>query len=211
MPKIRLAIADDHQVFRQGLKYALSNDSDIELVGEAVNGEELLKIALLEKPDVVLLDIKMPVLDGIGALKQLRNANSNIKVLMLTSYDEEHLVIHLLEIGANGYLLKNTEAEEIIKAVHHVYTNDFYFNDLTNNTLFKKVMHGIKGAGHVYLTDREIEIVKLICQELTTTEIANKVFLSARTVEGIRAGIMEKLGARNTAGIVVYAMKHNIF
>ena len=213
MSTIKYIIADDHVIFRQGLKYALSDDQRLQLAGEADNGLMLMNLVEKQKPDVVLLDLKMPEMDGIEATKRLHHAYPEIKILMLTSIDDEHLILHLLELGANGYLLKNAEPEEIKKAIHSVFVNDYYFNQIVSNTMLKKIT--LKNGSTITkntlkLNERETEILKLICQELTTTEIAAKIFLSPRTIEGIRTSLIEKIGVRNTAGLVIYAIKNGI-
>jgi len=214
MAIIRYAIVDDHKIFRQGLRYALADDHKLKLVGEAENGMALMQLIEKQKPDVVLLDIKMPEMDGFAATKIIRSGHPGIKILMLTTFDEENFILHLLELGINGFLLKNAEPDEIKKAIHHVFENDYYFNDLVSKAMLKTITHNnsdklkFKAAR---LNDRETEILRLICQELTTTEIAAKIFLSPRTVEGIRTELLEKTGVRNTAGLVVYALKNDIY
>ncbi len=212
MALIKYSIADDHKIFRQGLRYALADDHKLKFVGEAGNGIELLELAEKQQPDVVLIDIKMPEMDGIETTRRMRAAYPDTKILMLTSHDDEHFILHLLELGANGYLLKNTEPAEIKRAIHHVYENDYYFNDLVSNTMLRSltIRNRTREKEAVKLNDRETEVLKLICQELTATEIGARIFLSPRTVEGIRAALIEKTGVRNTAGLVVYALKNGI-
>ena len=213
MSLIKYIIADDHKIFRQGLKYALSDDESLNLVGEADNGLKLMSLVEKQIPDVVLLDLKMPEMDGIEATKKLHHSYPGIKILMLTSIDDEHIILHLLELGANGYLLKNAEPDEIKKAIHSVFANDYYFNPIVSSTMLKKITlknSNINFKDAIKLNDRETEVLKLICQELTTAEIALKIFLSPRTIEGIRTSLIEKIGVRNTAGLVVYALKNGI-
>lgn len=211
---INYIIADDHAIFRQGLKLVLGDDPELNFSGEAENGIELMKLLEEVVPDVILLDLKMPVMDGFEATKQIRAKYPLVKVLILTMHDEEHMILHMLESGANGYLLKNADPEEIKLAIHTVAELNYYFNDFVSNTMLKKIVHknaavpSFKPAPD--LNDREIKILQLICQEHTASEIGEKVFLSARTVEGIRAGIMEKVGVRNIAGLVMYAVKNGL-
>lgn len=212
MQVIKYAIADDHTIFRQGLRYALADDKKLKITAEAANGLELLKAIEKQQPDVILLDLKMPEMDGIETTRQLHGNYPHIKILMLTTYDDEHLILHLIELGANGYLLKNADPEEIKKAIHTVYENDYYFNDLMNNALLKNITRKNSPVQKesVKLNSRETEILKLICMEMTTTEIAEKVFLSPRTVEGIRTSLIEKSGVKNIAGLVLFAIKNGI-
>ena len=214
MAIIKYAIADDHKIFRQGLRYALADDHKLKLVGEADSGVSLIQLIEKQKPDVVLLDLKMPEMDGIETTKKIHAAYPDVKILMLTTYDDEHFILHLLELGANGYLLKNSEPDEIKKAIHSVYENDYYFNRLVSNTMLKTITRknklDIKLKDAIKLSEREVEVLKLICQEQTTAEIAAKIYLSPRTVEGIRTSLIEKIGVKNTAGLVLYAIKNGI-
>jgi DNA-binding NarL/FixJ family response regulator len=214
MKLINYVIADDHQVFRQGLKLVLGDDSKLNFLGEAENGITLLKLLEKVSPDVILLDLKMPEMDGFEATREIRKRFPGIKVLILTMHDEEHFILHMLEAGANGYLLKNANPEEIQQAIHSVHETNHYFNDLVSKAMLKSLVQkniaspDFKNA--IVLSEKEITILRLICQELTSAEIGEKVFLSARTVEGIRAGMMEKIGVRNIAGLVMYAAKNGI-
>jgi DNA-binding NarL/FixJ family response regulator len=214
MITIRYAIADDHKIFRKGIIAALADTPELKLVLEAENGKTLLEGLPKNKPDVILLDLKMPEMDGIETAKEIRKKDGEVKIIVISMYDEDKYVIHLMEIGANGYLLKNAEPEEIKTAIFTAYETGYYFNDFVNKALLKKIVHKsqIKPVfnKNVELTSREIEVLKLICQELTANEIANLIFLSPRTVEGIRTKLLEKIGVKNTAGLVMYAVKNKI-
>lgn len=216
MSVIRYAIADDHKIFRHGvIKLALGDAPELNCVGEAANGRELLQLIEEQQPDVVLLDLKMPGMDGMEALAAIRSNNTCLKILILTMYDDEHFIINLMEAGANGYLLKNAEPEEIKAAIHAVHYNEYYFNDLVSTTLLRKIVQKTSlapgNAKAVQLNEKEAQVLRLICQEHTAAEIAKEIFLSQRTVEGIRSALLEKTGARNTAGLVIFAMKNGIF
>jgi DNA-binding NarL/FixJ family response regulator len=214
MAKINYIIADDHQIFRQGLKLVLADDTNLNLLGEAANGNELLNLLEDLSPDVVIVDLKMPEMDGFEATKEIRKKFPAMKILILTMFEEEHFILHMLEAGANGYLLKNANPEEIQQAIHSVYETNHYFNELVSKAMLKNLVQKNVASptfkNTASLNEKEISILKLICQELTSTEIGEKVFLSARTVEGIRAGMMEKIGVRNIAGLVMYAAKNGI-
>ncbi len=213
MAIISYIIADDHKIFRQGLKISLVDDHKLKCIGEAGNGQELLDMLQTKKADVVLLDLKMPEMDGMETLKPLKEQYPDLKIVVLTMFDEEHFILHMMESGANGYLLKNAEPQEIKTAIHSVYENEYYFNDLVNTTLLRKVVQQKKAPRfkeEIKLNERETEILQLICQEYTAAEIGQKVFLSTRTVEGIRSSLLEKIGVRNTAGLVMYAVKNGI-
>jgi DNA-binding NarL/FixJ family response regulator len=214
MSKIRIAIADDSSIFRDGLKVGLARDDNFELVLEAASGDELVAGIDRIPTDVVLMDLKMPGMDGMEATKVIRRQWDHVKVLAVTMYDDEKFVIHLMENGANGYLLKNADSAEIRKAIYCVFENGYYFNDLVNKALLKKLL--IKAnltptfRPDIDLSERELQVLLLICEEKTNVEIGQTIFLSSRSVEGIRQRLIEKVGARNTAGLVLFAVKNGI-
>ena len=213
MSTIKIAIADDYKIYRDGLKVALSTDENLKVIFEADNGEELKGLETIS-PDVIIMDLKMPIMDGMEATKEVRKKYPSIKVLVVTMYDDDKFIIHLMENGANGYLLKNTEPDEIRKSIYSVHENGYYFNDIVNKALLKKLVlkNNLKPSfnQNVELTEREVEVLKLICEEKTAAEIAKDIFLSPRSVEGIRQRLIEKVGVRNTAGLVMFAVKNNM-
>jgi len=214
MKKIKIAIADDYKIFREGLKVGLSGDENLQVMLEADNGEDLLTAMSEDMPHVIVMDLKMPVMDGMEATKIIRKKFAQVKVLVVTMYEDDKFIIHLMENGANGYLLKNADPEEIKRAIYAVHENGYYFNDLVNKALLKKLI--LKGNlkptfnENVEFTERELEVLKLICQEKTAAEIGKEIFLSPRSVEGIRQRLIEKIGVRNTAGIVMFAVKNGL-
>lgn len=214
MKKIKIAIADDYKIFRDGIKVGLAADKNLQVVLEADNGEDLLNGLEKASPDVIIMDLKMPIMDGMEATKEVRKRFDSIKVLVVTMYDDDKFIIHLMEMGANGYLLKNAEAEEIRKSIYAVFENGYYFNDLVNKALLKKLVlkRNFKPSFNqdVEFTERELEVLKLICEEKTAAEIGKEIFLSPRSVEGIRQKLIEKVGVRNTAGLVMFALKNGI-
>ena len=214
MSTIKIAIADDYKIYRDGLKVGLSPDDKLEVIFEADNGEDLMKGLETITPDVIIMDLKMPIMDGMEATKEVRKKYPSIKVLVVTMYDDDKFIIHLMENGANGYLLKNTEPDEIRKSIYSVHENGYYFNDVVNKALLKKLVlkNNLKPSfnQNVELTEREMEVLKLICEEKTAAEIAKEIFLSPRSVEGIRQRLIEKVGVRNTAGLVMFAVKNNM-
>lgn len=214
MGTIKIAIADDYRIYRDGLRLGMADDENLQIVAEADNGEDLLSALEKDKVDVVLMDLKMPIMDGMEATKRVRKDHPDVKVLVVTMFDDEKFIIHLMENGANGYLLKNAEPDEIIKAIHSVHSTGYYFNDLVNKALLKRLV--IKGnvkpslSNHIDFTERELEVLKLICEEKTAAEIGREIFLSPRSVEGIKERLIDKVGARNTAGLVLYALRQGI-
>lgn len=213
--KINIVVADDHKLFRKGIIALLSDFDFIGEIDEASNGLELIE--LLEKmeirPDVILLDLRMPVMDGVEAQQKIRKLYPNIKVIILTMADDEQYILHLINEGVNGYLLKNADPDEVEFAIQKVVERDFYFSEdiskLVMKGLVRKDKHDM--AAVLDLNGREIEILKLICKEFTAAEIADQLNLSVRTIEGYRQKLMDKSGAKNMAGLVVFAIKHNLF
>jgi DNA-binding NarL/FixJ family response regulator len=213
MKPINLAIADDHKIFRNGLKAALEDYPDFNLLIEASNGKELIGLLADHEPDVILMDIKMPEMDGMQTTAHINQHFKNIKVLALSMHNEDKYIVDMMKAGASGYLLKNAEPEEIIEAIQTVHNKGFYFNEHLSVTLIKQLV----GPGHtdnasqgIELNDREIEVLKLVCQECSNQEIADKIFLSVRTVEGYRARLFEKTGSKNLVGLVIFAIKRGI-
>lgn len=211
---IRLVIADDHEIFRDGLSLMLSKQQHIQLAGQAENGRELISLVNEVQPDVIMTDVKMPIMDGIEATRSLLSQHPDLKIIALSMFDEENLIVDMLEAGAKGYLLKNADKQEILDAIHSVYEDKNYYCHHTSSKLAslisKSKFNPYKKKEPVNFTEREIEIIRLICQQQTAQEIADKVFLSKRTVEGHRTRILEKMNVKNTAGVVIYALKHKI-
>jgi len=214
MPLIKYAIADDHKIFRKGLRLALADDHRLKCIGEAEDGLELLELLKTQKADVLLLDLKMPKMDGLQVMQEVLKKYPETRILILTMYDDEHFILKMMEAGAHGYLVKSAEPEEIKTAIHSAYEDGVYISAKVSNVMLanltgKQKRHAGPEA-EVPLTEKEKEVLKLICQEYTTIEIGQRVSLSPRTVEGIRSHLLEKVGVKNTAGLVVYAMKHGI-
>ena len=213
MDQIKVAIADDHQIFRKGVILSMRPYTNIKFIFEAENGEELLNKIKEEEPDVVLCDLKMPVKDGIDTTKQITKDYPKIRVIVLTMYEDERFVGHLMDCGAAGYLLKSTEPAEIRKAVMDVVRSGFYLNPFVNKVLIKK-NYGKKFnpslTNEVVISDREKEVLTLVCMEFTAVEIAQKMDISARTVEAIKDRLMERFGVKNSVGLVFYAMKNQL-
>jgi DNA-binding NarL/FixJ family response regulator len=210
---INVAITDDHVLYRAGVKTALGMKKDIKILFEADNGMHLLNMLKHIQPDVILLDVQMPIMDGIATLPEVKKLYPNIKIIMLTMHDEHTMITKLMELGANSYLTKNSDSELIYEAIKTCHEHEYFFNALTNKALIDGLRMKRQDGGYnqdVKLNDKEVTILKLMCEEKSTKEIADIVDLSPRTVEAIRDKLKSKIGARSTAGLILYAVKHNI-
>lgn len=210
---IKVAIADDHALFRAGVRTSLMGRKDVELIAEADNGMQLLNLLKHIEPDVILLDIQMPIMDGIQTLPEIRKLYPHIKVIILSMHNDHSMISKLMEIGANSYLTKNSDSENIYQAIRTCYEQEFYFNELTNKALLSGLRTKRTEPGspqEINLSDKEVTILKLMCEEKTTKEIADIVEISPRTVEAIRDKLKTKTGAKSMAGLVMYALKSGI-
>jgi DNA-binding NarL/FixJ family response regulator len=210
---ITVFIADDHQMFIDGIKALLKNEKDIRVIGEALNGIELLKLLEKEKPDVVLLDINMPEMDGIEATKIISSKYPHVKIIILSMHSTKEFVAGLIEAGASGYILKNTGKKELVEAMQAVAKGKSYYSKGVTEIImdsFKNPLRKIQDPELPQLTDREKEILKLIAQELSTKKIAERLFISEETVNTHRRNIMSKTGAKNMAGMVKYALQRGL-
>lgn len=210
---IHLALVDDHNMFRAGLQSILSTIEDIKVVLESENGRDFLE-EFKEGIDIVLMDLDMPGMNGMQTMEALHQKKSGAKVIFVSSNKEPSLIGNLMELGARGYLHKEADKEELINAIYSVNESGYYFNDLVSQSMLVKLavkdqIRPIFNQGE-QLSDREQEVLHLICREKTSTEIAEELFLSPKTVENHRSRIMDKTGSRNIAGLVVFAIKNNL-
>ena len=214
MDEIKVAIADDHQIFRKGVILSMRAYTNIVFVQEADNGEELLAGLKESDPDIVLCDLKMPLKDGIDTTKLITKDFPKIRVIILTMYEDERFVGHLMDCGAAGYLLKNTDPSEIKKAIQNVMETWFYLNPFVNKVLIKKNYSKQKFnptlTSEIVISDKEKEVLTLLCMEFTAVEIAQKMDMSPRTVEATKVRMMERFGVKNSVGLVFYAMKNQL-
>lgn len=213
--EIRVAIADDHKIFRKGVILSLRHYPNIKFVLEAENGEELLNNIEEANPQVVLMDLRMPIKDGIETTKYLSKHYPNIAVLVLTMHEDDKFVTHLMENGACGYLLKSTDPQEIRKAITEASTKGFYLNNFVNRILLKRSHSKYQSVGSLTVNNTEVsnkerDLLRYICMEFTSEEIGEKMEISSRTVEGMKARLMERFGVKNTAGLVFYAVKNQL-
>lgn len=215
--KITIAVADDHALFRKGLVGLLEDFGFVEHVYEASNGLELIELLKIADPlpEIVLLDLRMPVMDGVEATEKIKELFPEIKIIILTMQDDESFILHMIEKGINSFLLKNVEPEELERVIKTLQTREFYFNEKLSNMVVKALYSKGKKATSIYydslFTEREIEVLKLICEELTNQEIADKLNVSKRTIDGHRTALFDKSGVKNTAGLVIYAVKNGIY
>lgn len=208
-PAYKVYIADDHTLFRKAMVTLLQTFERVSLVKDAENGKELLTLIKYEAPDVAIIDLQMPVMDGAETCEHIIGKYPDIKLIILTMHDSGKFILHMMEMGVHAFLLKNTEPDELEKAIYSVAEKDFYHNELVASVLRKNVKDKIPKNKplfqHGELTEREKEILLLICQELTMKEIGQKLFLSENTVRNHRVNIMEKVGVHNIVGLVKFA------
>jgi two-component system nitrate/nitrite response regulator NarL len=205
---IRLMIADDHQIFVDGIKSLLQNEQGIEVVGEALNGKHLLGQIPHLKPDVILLDINMPEMDGLEAAGKIATDHPEIRIIMLTMHERADFITKLITTGVAGYLLKNSSRADLVDAIGTVFSGGTFYSRQVTQTVMDSFRKKDKSGPYemaVELTPRELEVLKLIAQEYTTTEIGEKLFISHHTVESHRKNLLSKLGKKNTAGLAAYA------
>jgi two-component system, NarL family, response regulator DegU len=209
MKQLKVYIADDHTLFRKAMVNLLRSFERVVDVKDAENGKELLTLVKYEVPDVAIVDLQMPVMDGAETSKQILQKYPDVKIIILTMHDSNKYILHMMELGVHAFLLKNTEPDELEKAIYAVADKDFYHNELVASVLRKNVKERKVGQRPLFqqaeLTEREKEILLLICQELTMKEIGQRLFLSENTVRNHRVNIMEKVGVNNIVGLVKFA------
>lgn len=215
MDDINIIITDDHEIVRDGIIAMLEDYEHIEVVGEAENGKKV--VSLIEdhqgnEIDLIIMDLNMNEMGGIEATRQIKKRFPEIKILALTMMKDEEKIREMIEAGASGYIFKNSGVEELVEAIEKVVNGELYFSDeAVYSIITRKREDKDKGeAGEADLTERELEVLELICKEFTNAEIAEKLYISVRTVDAHRRNLLQKTGARNTAGLVRYAMKHNL-
>lgn len=207
----KIIIVDDHTLFRNGLRILLNNMDDYQVIAEAANGKQFIDLLEKEVPDLVLLDINMPVMDGIEAASIAHEKYSNLKIITLSMYGEEDYYYKMVNAGVKGFVLKNSDIKEVKAALDVVYEGGSFFS----SELLQNLVNSLKSAPkskefHPELSERELEILILICQGLSNQEIGDKLFISKRTVDKHRANILEKSESKNTAQLVVYAIKNKL-
>ena len=211
---IKVSIADDHKIFRDGIKMALKDREYLKILWEAEDGKDLVHKMQLKRPDVLLMDIRMPEVDGINAIGLLRKEYEDVKIIVLTMYDDQEMISKMMEMGANAYLTKTTDPDEIYQAILTCMNDDFYFNDLVNKAVLSKLQTKRQVRQFypdpIKFSEKEIRILKLLAQDKTTEEISKEVFLSPRTIETIRQNMKTKVGAKTIAGLIMYGMRNKL-
>ena len=214
--QIKIAIADDHKIFRDGIKMALSNKNNLKILWEAEDGKDMMHKIGIKMPDVLLMDIRMPEIDGINAIQILRKEYEAVKIIVLTMYDDHQMITKIMEMGANAYLTKTTDPEEIYEAILTCMNDDYYFNDLVNAAVMGKLMQK-KSVRQIYgdslpvtFSEKEIKILQLLSEDKTTEEISKVIFLSPRTIETIRQNMKSKVNAKTIGGLIMYAMRNKL-
>lgn len=216
MKKITLILADDHRLVRDGIKSLLNGATDIAILAEAENGTQAADLAAMHKPAVMLLDISMPHLNGLDAVKTIKSLSPETKVIMLSMHEEPEYIIKSLKNGASGYLLKSVERDELLKAIRTVAEGRVYYQSDVAHTVMQSFSPDSlketppKQAHIPTLTEREKEILRCVAEGLSTKQIANRLFISPRTVEVHRSNMIKKLGAQNAAELVKLAIQHGL-
>ncbi|MCO5285730.1 MAG: response regulator transcription factor [Chitinophagaceae bacterium] len=213
---VHVALADDHKIFRDGIKMALGYKKDLKIVWEADNGKELLHKITIKKPDVLLMDIRMPEIDGINAIELLRKEHSDVKIIVLSMYDDQQTITKMMSNGANAYLSKTTDPDEIYDAILTCMSDDFYFNQLVNQAVIGGLINkrGTKrnfpNKVPVTFNEKELRILQLIGDDMNTEEISKEIFLSPRTIESIRQKMKDKVGAKTIGGLIMYGVRNKM-
>ena len=211
---IQLALADDHKIYRDGIRMSLKGHENIRIIWEADDGKDMVHKLKMKLPDVLIMDISMPQTDGVKALQSIRKEYEHLKVIILSMYNDKETITKMMEYGANAYLTKTVDADEIYTAIINCFNNEFYFNDLVNSAVLLKLQHK-NAAKKVFLTgvkfnEKELKILKLLSDDKTTEEISEEIFLSPRTVESIRQNMKTKVGVKTVGGLLMYGIKNKL-
>jgi DNA-binding NarL/FixJ family response regulator len=213
--KIKTLIADDHEMVREGLQVMVNKIAEIEIIGEASNGEELIILTRKLCPDVILMDVKMPRCNGVEATKIIKKEFPHIGIIALSSFDEESLIVDMLNAGAKGYLLKNASKQEITAAIKAAYKDEAYYCKDVNLKLAQMIARGgyyVDPKKHQpVFTERELQVIEMICNGLSSKQIASALNLRTRTIERYRDTIMDKMDVKNAAGVVLYAVTNGLY
>ncbi len=207
---IKIIIADDHEIVRAGLRQIISEDRELTVAGEAVDGQSLLEKVRKDDFDVILLDIKMPGRSGLEILKQLKIEKPNIPVIVLSMHPEDQYALRALKAGASGYLTKETASDQLIDSIKKVHGGGKYISETLAERLADSIASGREAPPHTYLTDREYQVASMIASGKTITDIAKELFLSVKTISTYRQRILEKMNMKNNAELTHYMIKNNL-
>jgi len=210
---IKIMVVDDHRLFREGLMSLLGRFADMQIIAEAGDGTEAIKLLRRVSPDIILMDLQMPGMGGLEATGIITKKFPKVKVIMLTMFNQDHYILSAVRQGAVSYLHKNAEPEEILLAINMCMTTGVYYNETTNQALiknFKKLAKATKKANNNELNESERSVLICLCKDMPNPEIAAKLYLSVRTVEAIRSTLYEKTKAKTLAGLAIYAIKNGI-
>jgi len=215
LKKIRIILADDHQIFRDGIKSLLTDEHDLEVIGEASNGDGLMSLLKIMQPDILVLDITMPKLSGIEMTKIINEQYPDIKILILSMHKNDDFVVNAIISGAKGYLPKDTSRNELLDAIHSIACGEEYLGKLISTNILKSYIRKTQYGNDRYekdepITQREKEIIELVGHGMTNKEIADKLFISVRTVDSHKNHIMNKLKLKSTAELIIYGIKNKI-
>ncbi|WP_158840548.1 response regulator transcription factor [Polaribacter sp. L3A8] len=217
MKKINIIIADDEELFRKGIRFLLEREANLTISFEAENGKELIDFIsnTEEKPDIILMDLKMPEINGVEATKIIHKKHPEIKIIALTSFDGKSFITNMIDVGASSYLLKNTSPKMVVHTINEVSDKGFYYDEKVLKIIHENIISSsgkrIKSdLDKKLLSKREIDVLELICDQYTTAEIADKLFISPRTVEGHRNNLLLKTQSKNVAGLVIYGIQKKL-
>jgi DNA-binding NarL/FixJ family response regulator len=207
--KTKVFIVEDHAIFREGLKRVISEMDEVELIGEAENGAVFLEKLKKAKPDVVLMDIQMPVMDGIEATERALKMDPSLKILVISMFGEEEYVYSMVEKGVVGFILKTSGIQDLERAIKKVSSGQEYYSEEIMGILVKK-FRSIDTVEKITFTDKEKEVLRMLCKGFSNNDIADKLFMSVRTVEGYRNKLLQKTGSANVINLVIYALKNKL-
>jgi DNA-binding NarL/FixJ family response regulator len=211
MERIKIVLVDDHQMFREGLKFVLKQIPEFDIIGEACNGQEYLKLLESAHPDVVLMDIGMPVMDGVEATEKTSEAFPEISVIALSMFSDQEYYHKMVAAGVKGFLIKEAGVDELEKAIKTVHKGNAYFSqELLRNIIVNISNPKVTSKDPFQLTKREEEVLQMICKGFTTKEISDMLFISQKTVEGHKTNLLSKTNSKNTINLMLYAFKHKL-
>lgn len=213
MANVNILLVDDHDIVRDGIQMLLEDEVGFKIAAEAENGDEALEACEEHDIDLIIMDINMPGMNGIEATEKIKETYPEIKVLALTMMDEDQHIRQMIEAGASGYILKSSDKIELVKAISTIIDGKHYFSDDATQSVMMDLVKGTtenQQSDPGNITDREKEVLELIVQQYTNQEIAEELYISTRTVDAHRRNLLQKTGSKNTAGLVTYAIKHDL-